>query len=40
MIAPRRGTSVALSDRVRPFFFAWLTLALLLLALGGLSHAG
>jgi hypothetical protein len=26
--------------RVRPFFLAWLTLALLLLALGRLSHAG
>jgi hypothetical protein len=26
--------------RVRPFFLAWLTVALLLLALGRLSHAG
>jgi hypothetical protein len=40
MIALRRGTSVAISDSVRPFFLAWLTLALLLFALGRLSHAG
>src|SRR3954470_19799617 len=40
MIAPRDGTSVAISERVRPFFLAWLTVALLLLALGRLSHAG
>ena len=26
--------------RVRPFFLAWLTIALLLFALGRLSHAG
>ena len=40
MIAPRDGTSVAISDGVRPFFLAWLTIALLLFALGRLSHAG
>ncbi len=40
MIHRCRGTSVAISDSVRPFFLAWLTLALLLFALGRLSHAG
>jgi hypothetical protein len=40
MIAPRRGTSVANSNRVSRCFLAWLTLALLLFALGRLSHAG
>ena len=35
-----RGTTVAISADVRPFFLAWLTLALLLFALGRLSHAG
>jgi hypothetical protein len=34
------GTRVALPFRVRPFFLAWLTLALLLLALGRLTRAG
>jgi hypothetical protein len=29
-----------ITTRVRPFFLAWLTVALLLLALGRLSHAG
>ena len=40
MIHRRRGTSVAISNSVRPFFLAWLTLALLLFAFGRLSHAG
>lgn len=34
------GIPVALCSAVRRFFLAWLTLALFLLALGRLSHAG
>lgn len=34
------GTTVARTVTVRPFFLAWLTLALLLLGLGGFTSAG
>ena len=40
MIARAAGITVAASVGVRPFFLVWLTLALLLFALGRLSHAG
>jgi len=40
MIARAPGIMVAIHQRVRAFFLAWLTLALLLLALGRLSRAG
>lgn len=40
MIARAHGIAVAICSTVRPFFLAWLTLALLLLGLGRLSHAG
>jgi len=38
MIAPWRGTPIAASRHVRSLFLAWLTFALLLFALGGLSR--
>jgi hypothetical protein len=40
MIVRAAGIMVALEGRVRAFFLAWLTLALILLALGRLSRAG
>src|SRR5690349_12844063 len=40
MFARASGTAVAPCSAVRPFFLAWLTLALLLLGMGRLSRAG
>jgi hypothetical protein len=40
MIARATGIMVAVNSSVRPFFLAWLTLALLLFALGRLTRAG
>jgi hypothetical protein len=39
IVARRPGIAVAFRSTVRPFFIAWLTLALLLFAIGSLSHA-